>query len=395
METLVGVAAAVVVVWTGLILGFRQSLRAVWEEPAFRTPVLILESDDWGPAPPTHAAALSAIAAVLRTFRDDRGHPPVMTLGIVLAIPDGLNADAPNPAEITLGDPCFAPILASMRAGVRDGVFQLQLHGRSHYWLDALTKARSEDPAVASWLAGPDTWRSEDLPAGLQSRYGPVINDVAFPIHDDAVRIAAESEARLFEQCLGVQASVAVPTTFVWRPAVEQGWAAAGIRTMVTPGRRYRHRAQFANPDSVPLITNGMHGNDMLYVVRDRYFEPFRGHTARDGLRAVADNTELGRPTLLEIHRVNFVDDTLRARSLAAVRDLLEGVLAEHPNVRFLSTIELADSIRARATELIDCSSRFRILKWCARVRAMPRFWKLARLSGFALVITVLAKVAR
>ena len=78
--------AALLAGWIGLLLWYVRPLIAFWREPAFRKPVLIFESDDWGPAPPDHAETLSAIADLLRGFSDRNGHRPVMTLAVVLAI---------------------------------------------------------------------------------------------------------------------------------------------------------------------------------------------------------------------------------------------------------------------------------------------------------------------
>jgi len=385
---------AVLALWLLLLASFAKPLRALLREPIFKRPVLIFESDDWGPGPPDHADALHSIAATLRGFTDSDGHHPIMTLGVILATPDGAATTSDARAELTLQDPRLAGIVEAMQAGVRSGVFQLQLHGRSHYWPEALAKASESTPEVASWRSGQRAWRTEDLPAGLQSRWAPEIGAESFEIPAEAARAAAEAEARLFGECLGATASVAVPTTFVWNPDVEAGWAAAGIRAIVTPGRYYRRRGQFADPGKAPMITNGMRSERVLYLVRDRYFEPFKGHSAADGLIALAANTALGRPTLLETHRINFLEPALRDKSLAAIRDLLRAALERHRNLRFLSTVELVDAIERSSPELFDGSLRRRIGIWCRRIRTLRSFWRLARATGLALAVASVQRLA-
>jgi hypothetical protein len=387
LPLIVSIALAVPAVWLGLLLWYRRPLIAYWREPAFRVPVLIFESDDWGPAPPDHAEMLSAIAGLLAEFSDRTGHHPVMTLAVVLAIPEPGQEPSAGLSELTLADPQFRPIVEAMEAGVRAGVFQLQLHGRSHYWREALVAARESDTGVARWLAGSDTWHTEALPPELQSRWEPRIAGNPFQIADETASAAAAQDARLFRECLGTEATIAVPNRFDWNPAVERGWAQAGVRTVVTPGRYFGHRGQFGPPNSFELITNGMQSENVRYVVRDQYFEPFKGHTAADGLRALAVNTALSRPTLLETHRANFLDGALRDRSLALMRELLAGALERCPGLRFLSTAELVDAIDARRPDLIDQSLRARVTAWCARNRTQHRFWKLARLTGLALIV--------
>jgi hypothetical protein len=318
-----------------------------------------------------------------------------MTLAVVLAIPEAGQHSIEAPRELTLCDPRFQPIVDAMQAGVRAGVFQLQLHGRSHYWLPALIEAAKTQPVVAAWLTGKDTWHTEVLPAEVQSRWEPRIEGRPFHITDDVATAAAQQDAELFHACLGTRPTIAVPTRFDWYPALERGWAAAGVRTVVTPGRYDSHSGQFGDPRAFKMITNGMRSEHVRYVVRDQYFEPFKGHTAEHGLRALATNTALGRPTLLEIHRVNFPEPGLRQRTLSAIRELLRDALQRYPDLRFLSTAELVDAMEAPSGALIDESLRCRIAAWCARVRTQYRFWKLARISGLALVLSAAARLVR
>jgi hypothetical protein len=393
LSLIASVALAVQAVWLCLLLWQRRPLIAFWREPVFRTPVLIFESDDWGPAPPDHGEMLSAIAGLLGEFSDRKGRHPVMTLAVVLAIPEPGQEPVDGLSELTLAEPQFTAIVEAMRAGVRAGVFQLHLHGGSHYWREALLAACRSDTAVAGWLAGSDTWRTEALPPDLQSRWEPRVAGMPFRIADETASAAAAQDALLFHECLGTQAIIAVPNRFDWNPAVERGWGEAGVRTVVTPGRYFGHLGQFGPPNSFTLITNGMQSENVRYVVRDQYFEPFKGHTVEDGLRALTVNTALSRPTLLETHRANFLDGAMRDRSLESMRELLGGALARYPELRFLSTAELVDAIDERRPDLIDQSLRGRLSAWCVRIRTQHRFWKLARLTGLAFVVIATEKV--
>jgi hypothetical protein len=392
---LTSIALIVLSTWVGLLLAYARPLAAFWREPVFNKPILIFESDDWGPAPPDHAEVLAEIAGMLQYFRDREGHHPVMTLGVTLAIPEGNSPPAAPLKELTLDEPQFVGIVETMKRGKRDGVFQLQLHGRSHYWSQAVERAAATQAEVVDWLASPNTWQTEALPDALQTRWAPEVDGQQLTIPACTARTAAEQEGLLFAACFGEPAVVAVPTTFVWNRAVEQGWSNAGIRAIVTPGRHYEQRSQFGRPDTAALITNSMRANGIVYVVRDRYFEPFKGHTAEDGLHALEANTALGRPTLLETHRANFIETDLRNRSLEALQALLRRALKRYPELRFLSTAELVEAMAQEQPDLITKSMRARIRFWSARVRTLPRFWKLSRLSGLALVIASAARLAR
>ena len=66
-----------------------HTLWTLWREPVLKQPVLIIESDDWGPAPTSDVQVLERLIRFLSKHRDSTGQSAVMTLGVVLAIPDG------------------------------------------------------------------------------------------------------------------------------------------------------------------------------------------------------------------------------------------------------------------------------------------------------------------
>src|SRR5690606_12970115 len=131
--------------------------------------------------------------------------------------------------------------------------------------------------------------------------------------------------------------------TFVWTEAVERAWAASGVRCVVTCGRQYEGRA--ADGGLTPAarhIVNGEAGaSGVRYVVRDAYFEPIRGHRAEQAWQAVAQRTALGRPTLLETHRENFIDPAGEGVALSELGRALRGVLERYPDACFISTEQL------------------------------------------------------
>ena len=121
----------------GILLIYRRDLSAFWAEPMLARPVLIFESDDWGPAGEIHAERLRALSALMSRFHDCEGNHPVVTLGVVLAVADGQRIRADELRHYhrrLLSESEFAPIVDAMRQGVEAGTFALQLHGMEHYW---------------------------------------------------------------------------------------------------------------------------------------------------------------------------------------------------------------------------------------------------------------------
>jgi hypothetical protein len=376
------------VIWLLLLLAFRRTALAAWREPVLSHPVLIIESDDWGPGPIQQAAALRRLAECLLRYRDATGRPPVMTLGLTLTLPDSqairaAGAHTPLPYHpLPLTAPAYADILAAIREGIAAGVFVPQLHGMAHYWPEALMRAGQADPQVLAWIfAGPHQ-ETEVLPSPLQSRWvdASVLPSRLLPA--EQIRTAIAEEVAFYRQVFGAAPEVVVPPTFVWTPEVEAAWAAQGVRVLVTPGRPCSGRDALGRPDCAATpLHNGQRGlGDIRYLVRDRYFEPARGHRAEQGLQALADKTAQGRPCLLETHRFNFTAAGAE-EALTELDALLRRALAEHPTLRFVSPAELAEHYRASGDRPVTRLGR-RLTAWQARMREVPRFVRLSRLTG-------------
>lgn len=273
------------------------------------------------------------------------------------------------------------------------GVFALQLHGLEHYWPEALMA--STDPAVRAWLMQDTPESTEKLPSHLQSRW---VDATSLPslalLATDVGRVAAE-EVDLFEQTFGVRPRVAVPPTFVWTEEVERAWAAKGVEFVVTPGLRSECRGAKGLPacDTPPLYNAEMGAAGVSYIVRNDYFEPERGHRAERGLEALATRSRQGRACLLETHRSNFIGDAVVAEDAINETDRLYTIaLARFPRLRFLSTEELARAMRQNDPAWIEHRIPARLIAWRARIEEIPRFWRLARLTGLAWLLTALTR---
>lgn len=378
MFWLVVAAAGWLALVGGLLWVWRHDLRALWREPVFVAPILIVESDDWGAGPLAQADALDALVDRLAGHRDALGRHPVMTLAMILALPEAGDAHArrlPEPA-----------VLAAIRRGQAREVFALQLHGLTHFWPPALAAATQAE--VRAWLQAPEC--TETLPSALQSRWVDASVLPSQPLPREAVAAAVAEEVALYRELFGSVPEVVVPPTFVWTETVESAWAAAGVHGVITPGRRLTCRDGEGRPARVDrVMRNGDSGaGNIVYLVRDDYFEPALGHTPERALAALRHKTTLGRPCLLETHRSNFLAATSHdpttgpAAALAALDALYARAVAEFPQLRFASCAELVRAISHADPAWIARSGRQRFTIWQRRIAVLPRFGKLARGLG-------------
>jgi hypothetical protein len=306
-----------------------------------------------------------------------------MTLGVVLAGPDTdrIRADGcRNYHRVTLADPRLMPIRDAMLRGVARRVFALQLHGMEHYWPACLMRAAATDEKLRGWLTRSGFPCTEALPSPLQSRWIDVssLPSKALPI--DEVAGAAAEEIGAFAEMFGAKPEVVVPSTFVWTDAVESAWTNAGARVVVTPGVRNESRDAegrvVAGERTYFNAATGPHG--VLYIVRDCYFEPSFGHTHRSAIQALQRNTRIGRPTLLEIHRANFIEEEQPTQcALEEVARLLDAACVQFSDIQFMDTAELAQHYRDRS-DLVETRIGARIHFLLRRLANISRLRKLA-----------------
>lgn len=370
-----------------IVLLYLPDIRRLWREPVLRYPVLIVESDDWGAGPLVQASALHDIAGVLRQFRDAAGRSPVLSLAVVLAVPNGraISADGTTYRRTCLDEPPLAPILDMLKQGEAEGLFSIQLHGLEHFWPDTLMA--SEDATVRKWLREPEPAFTERLPPHLQIRW---IDATVLPskaLARDTIRPAVTEEVDAFVRVFGRAPRIVVPPTFVWTGHVECAWAASGIECVITPGERYTGcAADGAFLDDGERFANGDRSGSIIYLVRCDYFEPSRGRGAEYALRALRRASSEGRPCVLENHRDNFCrDPAVRVRSLGELEKLVAGALKLMPTVRFLSSGDLFRVMKTREPQwlLLGFNERFPFL-W-QRLRHTGRLWTLLKFSGAVL----------
>jgi hypothetical protein len=386
-------------VWGTVCLTYDKLLRAAWREPMFKLPVLVLESDDWGAGPVEQSAGLDRLVDILTACRDQHGRPPVMTLGVVLqtADRDAIRVSgAARHLALELDDPRIAAVLDAIRRGEEAGVFAPQLHGLAHYWEPALAAAAVDTPEVRQWLEGAGPGWTEDLPPALQSRWTDARSLPSKALPAERVACAIDAEISTWRRIFNESPNVAVPTTFIWTEVVEEAYARSGVAVLMTPGARYAARDAEGRPLRIGQpVFNGERGRGgIMYLVRDVYFEPALGHAAERLPRELAERTALGRPALVETHRFNFCGPRASEAGFALLAEGLRLVLERIPNVRFLSSAEVARAIEMRDPRWLEPRFWRRLAIWARRALQLPGFGRAARISGLAWPLRVLGRCA-
>lgn len=394
-----GICIAWLLAQTVLLFAYRHALTARWREPVLRFPVVIFESDDWGAGPLDQTKALKNLNEILARFKDEMGRAPVATLGVILATADTRRIRDAGGAEYfsaNLSEPVYAPLREVMEEGVRQGVFAMHLHGMEHYWPQTLMQAAVKDASVRNWLQSDGIPGTESLPSALQARWTDASVLPSRALESEALHAAVTEEASLFGACFNLRPRVAVATTFVWTEEVEAAWAKAGIDVIITPGVRYTCRDATGKPGGVDkrMVNGELSKSGQIYLVRDVYFEPMLGHKPERLVSETKERAHLGRPCLVEMHRFNFIGAAeKRDASLRVLEAALEQLRRTFPEIRFMTSQELAEAIRTKLPALVEESLRPRMRIWLRRIGQIRGFSRLARISGLAIPLWLIGKV--
>ncbi len=382
-----------------LYFRYRNDIVRLIREPVLKHPVVIFESDDWGPGPLEQEQALLQINQLLSGFQDQNGNHPVMTLGLILAEPDAEKiaaADFSQYFKRTLLDIRYQALLTAIQSGQQQGVLSLHLHGLEHYWPSSIMLGAAENENIKQWLTGNKQLMTEDLPSHMQSRW---VNSVTLPSshhNSDDIDQAITEEIKLYQQIFKIKPTTVVPPTFVWTDTVESAYAKHDFKTFITPGRQCDGRDSNGHPAANGrTFYNGEIKNDLLFLVRNDYFEPALGHKAEKTLHNIKDKTACGRPALLEMHRFNFISGaTKNAQSLNELERLLKMINDHFTDIRFLSAEQLSELYRnyhqGIESDYIIRTPIKRIRFIFARIKQFFEFNRYAKYSGINFVLKLI-----
>ncbi|MBK8992637.1 MAG: hypothetical protein IPM40_13545 [Gammaproteobacteria bacterium] len=175
-----------------------------------------------------------------------------------------------------------------------------------HFMPAVVCDVAARDANVRDWLLSGDRY-SELLPDHLQSRWIDARHLPSVEHSNALVDATVAEEVAAFVRLFGHTPRVVVPTTFVWTRAVEQAWVRHGLRFLVTCGKRFVARdAADKLVDDGAVLRNGQNSGGLVCLVRDAYFEPARGHRARETASLLQHYIDCARPLLFETHRFNF-----------------------------------------------------------------------------------------
>jgi hypothetical protein len=367
--------------WALLLLGGAVLLAHAGSPPApaadfGRWNVVVLQSDDWGfegwfpdrdaaetladlvadvPARlrPYRTSSLESavevesLAAFLAGFDDADGLPLVLQANSVVA---GIDLGVARPERISLHRPgrgegaYFRPGLESaVDAAIAAGLWRPEVHGLTHFDLEALGRAWAEkDPvaerARAAGVVAYDGWRHDSELGAHEPRRA-----------QDLARRTIES----FQSRFGRPPVSFIAPDYRWGSDDESAWEALGIQVVQAKREQIEPRLHpgtlWGRIAKVVARAWDRRTRGFVYLDRPARLEPYGDadpqapQGAAAAAKAVQREWAHGRPGIVSIHRVQLVN--LDADVTRAGRDQLREmvrILTEQGDVRFLVDAEIA-----------------------------------------------------
>ena len=344
--------------------------------------ILVIESDDWGsimmPSKQTFsnlqkagfdlekrnesrynrydslasASDLQALYEVLSSVKDQNGKSAKLTAISLVANPDFEKIKASDfrtyyyePFTDTLARYNRSDAFALWKEGIEKELFYPEFHGREHlnvqYWLRELQ--RNDRHTRIAFDYGMWGFNRGEGKLGFQAAFDL---DIATDLEEQHHII--KDGLRMFKSLHGYEARFFVPPNGPINNELEKTASENGIIFMSSPkiqkevlggGKTKTHFRYIGKKNKY----------NQLYITRNIFFEPTGiSNQVNSALNEIELAFRLKKPAVISSHRVNYIgviDENNRTNSLKELKELLLKVVQKWPDVEFMTSTELGNTI--------------------------------------------------
>jgi hypothetical protein len=305
---------------------------------------------------------LMALFDILHKFKDSNGQHPVITANTIMSNPDFdkiRSSEFKNYAHELFFETYSSytnhhKVLELIKSGINSKVFFPQLHGMEHLnvlkWMSALQNKK--DDVMFAFDHKLFDLSNEHTSIGANS-----FIDVLHPNNEDYFHFNKERlqlGQQIFEETFGYKSESFIAPCYIWNSRHEEMLKQIGIKYIQSGTFQLIPKLGQFGKFKKQLHYFGQHNKyGQLYNVRNCFFEPSSSNDKRTELEKCLEQInrafDNNLPAVICSHRVNFmggISEKNRVENLKYFEDLLKLVLKRHPDVEFVNTIELMQSIK-------------------------------------------------
>lgn len=370
-----------------LLESFKKSLPLI---PGYHTKrkIVVIESDDWGSIrtaskksydillkkgypvdknPYTKYDALesnedlASLLEVLSSVKNIHGKSPKITINFITANPDFEAIQSNNFESYHFENSIQTRSRYSntgeldtlYRQGIEDDIILPQLHGREHLNVNRWMKGLQNE---YSYLLDAFEQNMFSLKWTLKNEYPNEYMD-AFDFESlteviDHKRIL-EDAVNLFQEQWGFKSKSFIACCYIWHTDLNEKLSNLGITYL--QGLSIQHQPVSGSElkyEPKLHYTGQKNSHGQRFLVRNAFFEP-SVYPNLDSVDICLKRIELAflfnKPAIISSHRVNFMGRLNlqnRQNNLKQFKKLLQLIVAKWPNIEFMFSDELGDTIR-------------------------------------------------
>jgi hypothetical protein len=348
--------------------------------------IVVFESDDWGSIRmPSHQVYMSLLNKgigvdnlsynkfdslaceddltllfeVLHSVKDKNGNYPVVTANTIMTNPDFEKIRASDFKQYhwelftkTLKSyPQHSNSFKLWKEGIAAGVFKPQFHGREHLnvnrWMKALQN-NIKDIRTAF------DYKMFDLSTSYTINENSFMETLNFEQEEEIMQqsLALAEGLDLFEKVFGYRSSTFIAPCYIWSSRLNNVLKEKGIKSFQGNWWQFEPLAGEKHIFKKRFHFIGQKNNlGQCYTIRNASFEPSENPTFNwigDVMKRAEIVFRWGKPLIISTHRLNFIgfiDPTNRNRNLPMFSSLLNQLIKKWPDIEFLSSDQLANSI--------------------------------------------------
>jgi hypothetical protein len=346
--------------------------------------IIVIESDDWGSirtrSKKDYFAMLSAklgvdksnftindclesntdlegLFGLLLQFKDSTGRPPVITPMAIMANPDFNKIEQSgfetyyyeNFVETCKKYPNHDRVLELWRKGIEERLFVPGLHGREHLnaskWLKLLKEKHGGIlTAFKHESFGVAFYKGEKIPEYLAAFNPEASKDIQE--YDTIITEGFE----MFQQNCGFKATHFIASNSSEPKSMENVMRDLGIKFLT----RYKIQNYPLGDGKFQKEINWLgkiNHNNQLYLTRNSGFEPSdpsKSNWVSSCIHEIENAFFWHKPAIISSHRVNYIGSINKLNAhygLNQLGVLLETIIKRWPNVEFMTSMELGETI--------------------------------------------------
>lgn len=347
--------------------------------------IVVIESDDWGSIRMASKEAfnhflkigypvdkcaynrndslesnddLELLFEVLNSVKDKNGHPAIITANSLAANPDfdKIKADGYQKyyyepiTETFKRHPRHDRVFSLYQEGISKKVFWPQFHGREHLnvsnWMQALQRGDSHaleafDQRMFSVHAENNPEYYNEYTDALAWHSEEQLNQQHFILTDGL---------NIFKNTWGYESKSFMAPCYIWSCAIDQTLEIGGVRYLQGMINQFEPKSGMPFQYKLKYHYLGQKNKfKQRYLIRNVFFEPSYLpdiDNVNESLRRIRIAFSWGKPAIISSHRLNFIGSLVsenREKNLVLLRQLLNGIITQWPDVEFMTSDEFGD----------------------------------------------------